>query len=445
MRPARAPGRGVESACLRLGPLLGHIGPDEARVWAQASGATRLGVRVGQKEDLSDGRVVAGPCLAVSNDFVGQVRVSDLTPSVRYFYCVLLDSQPALAPPYPAFVTAPPANSRGRVRFAFGSCVGYHGFDSAPTWAEMATRTNFDLLLMLGDNHYANSTDPKVLGEYFGAQRRLAAYREIALRVPQYAIWDNHDYAPEPCDRTAKDQERSLRVFGDYWPNPSSGEPENRGVYHKFSRAGVEFFMLDDRYYRSPDKDPDDGSKTLLGERQLAWLKRGLAQSRARVKVLGSGCEWESHGPKNSWATFKRERDEIFKFIQDHGINGVILLSGDRHFTAAYQVMGKFIEVTSGPLGSSNAETRPTPEMFYYGGKGKFFCIFDIDTVGEQPAVTLEVYRTGDGLVHRRAFSWKEVLGEKRIEPLAAGVATRKQGKTPSADKSTASEKSRSE
>jgi len=408
---------------LELGPLLGHVNVDEARVWAKAAGPAELGVRIGLKDDLSDGWTVKGPRLDAATDFMGQAHVTKLRPAQRYYYCILLDGKAALPRPYPAFLTASTAE-RGHLRFAFGSCVGYNGSDSAGTWGDMAMRTNFDLLLMLGDNHYANTTEPKVFLKYFGVQRKLAGYADIARRVAQYAIWDNHDYSPEPCDRTAKNKERSLECFQRFWPNPSAGEPGNPGVYHKFSRPGVDFFMLDDRYYRSPDAAPDDGTKTLLGEKQLAWLKQSLLASKAPVKVLACGCEWESHGIKNSWMTFKRERDDLFKFIQDHEITGLLLLSGDRHFTAAYQVLGKFIEVTSGPLGSQNGETKPTSEMFWYSGKGKFYCIYDIDTTSSQPKVTLEIYKTGEGLVERRPFQWEEVLGKSKIKTLSSAQAT---------------------
>jgi len=145
-----------------------------------------------------------------------------------------------------------------------------------------------------------------------------------------------------------------------------------------------------------------------------------LIASKAPVKVLAIGGEWQSNGTKASWTSFKRERDELFKFIQDHEITGVLLLSGDRHFTAAYQVIGKFIEVTSGPFGSKNSETKPLPEMFWYSGKGKFYCIYDIDTTGLEPKVVLEIYKTSEGLVERRAFAWEEVLGTAKIKTLSA-------------------------
>jgi alkaline phosphatase D len=415
-------------AYLELGPLLGHVGPDEARIWGCASGPARLAVRVGKTPDLSDGQTVDGPPLDQESAFMGSVRVADLTPASRYYYCLLLEGEPVQTQPYPSFTTAPPPAWRGRTRVAFGSCVGYQAFDSAGTWGECATRTNFDLLLMLGDNTYANSTEPPVVNRFYAAQRHIAAYREIATRVPQYSIWDNHDYAPEPCDRTAPNKERALALFKNHWPNPGAGQADDPGTYYRFSRGGIDYFMLDDRFHRAPDKAAEE-EKTLLGPAQLAWLKRGLRESKAPVKILACGCEWQSNGIKNSWKTFSREREELFQFIEDNGITGLILLSGDRHFTAAYQVKGRFIEVTAGPFGSSNAQSKPTPEMFYYGGRGKFYCIFDIDTAAEAPAVTLEVYRTGDGLVYRRPFTAEEFLGRKRIDPLPAEPPEGRAGK----------------
>src|SRR5258708_4531491 len=232
VQAATAPAGG---AFLELGPLLGHVGPKEAKLWAKASERAKLSIQIGLKEDLSDGREVKGPTLEASADFMGQAEATGLQPAQRYFYCVLLDDKPAMLRPYPSFVTAP-EGERGHTRFAFASCVGYEGFDSAGTWGDMATRTNFDLLLMLGDNTYANTTDPKVFLKYFGVQRRLAGYAEISRRVPQYAIWDNHDYSPEPCDKTAKNKERSLQAFKNFLPNPAAGKSDNPVVYPQFSR-----------------------------------------------------------------------------------------------------------------------------------------------------------------------------------------------------------------
>ncbi len=54
------------------------------------------------------------------------------------------------------------------------------------------------------------------------------------------------------------------------------------------------FFFLDCRYYRDPDVDPDGPGKTMLGKKQLAWLKWELKTSRAPFEVLISGSGWNS-------------------------------------------------------------------------------------------------------------------------------------------------------
>jgi alkaline phosphatase D len=159
----------------------------------------------------------------------------------------------------------------------------------------------------------------------------------------------------------------------------------------------------------------------MLGAEQLAWLKRELLASKAKVKFIASGSEWQSNGHLDSWTSFDRERQEIWDFIRDNDVAGVVFLSGDRHFTAAYQIQGRFIEVTTGPLGSGNAKTKDVPEMILHHNDGKFYCVFEVDTTGAEPRLVLEVYRAGYGLVEKRTFSWAQINGEERLKTL--GVA----------------------
>ena len=55
--------------------------------------------------------------------------------------------------------------------------------------------------------------------------------------------------------------------------------------------------------------------------------------------------------------------------------------------------------------------------MVAYHDDGRFFCIYDLDTAATPPAVTLEIYQTGIGLVEMRAFTWEQVTGGAKIEP----------------------------
>jgi alkaline phosphatase D len=416
---------GAAAPYLKLAPMIGHTTSTNARIWANASGPARLSIRFSTAPDLSDAKVIKGPKLEETTAFMDTVLVPNLKPAQRYYYCPLLDSKPAVPPPYPSFTTAPPEGQPGRVRIAFTSCVGYHGYDSAAGFADLA-RTNFDLLLMLGDNHYANTNDAAIQRAFYFDQRNTAGYRDVSSRLPIYAIWDDHDYGPDNSDGTLPNKARGLETFREHWANPAFGEPDNPGVYFRFTRAGVDLFLLDGRYHRDPNNTTNLIHKTMLGEKQLAWLKRELLASRAPIKLLISGGEWQSNGTDDSWTSFQAERDDIFRFIEENHIVGVLLLSGDRHFTGAYQVKGKWIEVTVGPIGSSNATTKNLPEMFlnFSDMKAKFYCIYDLDTTPSPPRVVLEVYRVGEGLAQRRTFRWDEVLGVTKIPPLPPSPKT---------------------
>lgn len=410
---------GIGDAYVELGPMVGHTGSDEARIWVKASRPARLEVRWGTRPDLTDARNSEAVDLGPDSDFAGHVRLTGLQPEARIFYAVLLDGRPATAPPYPAFRTAPRAGTRGRFRFAFGSCVGPKGADAAACWGDMAARTSFDFLLLLGDNHYADSTDPALQRASYADHRRPAGFRQIAARTPTYAIWDDHDYGPNNSDGTQRGKEDSLRTFQEFWANPGYGQKDDPGVYFSFSWGDADFFMLDSRYHRTPNRAPDDGAKTMLGARQKEWLKRGLASSRASLKFVACGSEWQTHTQPDGWASFRRERDEIFTFIRDRGIRGVIFLSGDRHFTAGYQIEGRFLEFTSGPIGSSNSRPREAPEMILCHAEGKLYAVLEADTAGNRPSAALEVYRAGQGLLERRLFTAEEIEGEVRLPPLA--------------------------
>ena len=282
----------------------------------------------------------------------------------------------------------------------------------------MGLRTNIDLLLMLGDNHYGNSPDLEKQRRAYHGQRMSVGFREFTRRTPTYAVWDDHDFGPNDSDGTQVGKEGPLHAFLEQWANPSYGEPDNPGVYFKFSRGDVDFFMTDGRYYRDPNNQTNNPAKTMLGARQLAWLKQSLAESKARVKVLASGGEWQSYGTADSWTSFPRERDEIFDWIRARQIEGVILISGDRHFTAAYQVQKRFVEVTSGPIGGNTSDSRVSPEMFMNHNKGRFYCVYDVDTTRPEPSLTIEIYRVSMGLIEKRTFTWDEINGHQLITPL---------------------------
>lgn len=405
---------GAEPVWLKAGPMLGHVGPDEARVWVKTSGAATVRVICGEDSRLEVATHRAVARADPAEDFSATVRIPELVPGRRYYYRVDVDGEAANVRPYPSFVTAPRVEEEKQVRFGFSSCVGKAGFLDAAAWADMA-RTNMSFFLMLGDNHYADTAEATGQRAGYLGHRSQPSFVAFGARVPLYGIWDDHDFGVNDSDGTTPGKEIALRTFREHWPNPGFGQPDDPGVYFRFRRGGAEFFMLDGRYHRSPNKAKEDGSKTMLGARQLAWLKEGLKGSTAAVKFVACGSEWQSRSTEDSWTSFQREKADLFGFLRQEGIEGVVFLSGDRHFTAAYQVEGRWLEVTSGPLGSASVKPRDNPEMFLGYGDGRYYSIFDLNTAGSEPELILEVYRVGDGLQTVRKFNWSEITGRASV------------------------------
>ena len=411
---------------LELGPMLGHVGSDVAHVWIKASSAGEASLLISDNSDLAGATTHRAEKLEAGHDFMSTLSAPSLSAGKRYYYAIALDGKIVTPRPYPSFTTAPPDGAPAHQRFAFTSCLGRTGGASAAAWGQMEANANADLILLLGDDHYADTTARAAQLSAYVSHRSVPAYRAISARIPSYNIWDDHDYGPNDSDGTAAGKEISLATFKDFWPNPSYGEPDNPGIYYRFSRGDIDFFMLDVRYHRSPDRMIDDGTKTMLGARQLAWLKAQLKASSAKVKVIASGSEWQRHSHADSWTSYPRERDDLLDFISGEQITGILLVSGDRHFTGGYQIGGKFIEITSGPLGSKNFPTKNLPEMFFNQGEGKLYSVFDIDTTKSPPAVQLEVHRAGDGIVQKITLPWAAILGDEKLPTLPVETVPKK-------------------
>lgn len=417
---------------LKGGPMIGHVTESAAAVWIKASNSAKSAIKIGMSPDLSDGRIVEGAKLEEGSGFAGTIVMNELKPGTRYYYSVLLDGEAATAKPAASFVTAPAPGAPGKLRFAFLSCVGHRGYMAAAGWGEMAARPNFDMVLMLGDNHYANTTDVAKQRANYTMHRSVAGFRDLTSKVPCVGIWDDHDFGPNDSDGTLPEKEKSLQTFKEFWANAAFGEAGNPGCYHKFSRGDVDFFMLDVRYHRSPDKAPkDDPAKTMLGKKQLEWLKREIKASKAKVKFIASGSEFQTFGTVDSWTSYPTERRALLDFLRAEGGDGVVLISGDRHFTSGYQVEGRWIEITSGPLGSGNALAKPNEETWMHCSIGKMWCVFDVDTTGPTPKLAYELWLAGGGLAERREFTWDEVNGRAKIAPSPALPAGLERVKTP--------------
>ena len=316
------------------GPMIGAVTPTSITVWARASGPHPVQVQYDADPAFQSPRVTAAVMAQEADDYTVRITVTGLTPDTTYHYRLLVEERPddyqedlGVFP-----VRTAPASTTAPFSIAFGSCCRRQRHPVQPVW-QAIHQAKPDLFFWLGDNVYADSLFEHVYQEEYRAQRNLAEMQPVNRTIPQLATWDDHDFGLNNQDRSNPVKDMALKVFKQYWANPSYGLPDTPGVFFKYSYSGVEFFFIDGRMYRDPNAAPDGPEKTQLGAAQYEWLTDGLKASDAVFKVIVSGSGWskaKGHGG-DSWASHLTERNRLFDFIRDEAVNGVILLSGDTH------------------------------------------------------------------------------------------------------------------
>ena len=207
--------------------------------------------------------------------------------------------------------------------------------------------------------------------------------RETYERFGQYSLFDNHEIglsradpaappyteggAPAPqhgiryVNQTSGFRER-VQAYVEYQPVRAervvgSGDPrlEGTGRYYYAQQWGRDAILIvtDDRSYRDAElpaaDDPraDSAERTILGRPQLAWLEETLVDAQARgvtwklvvvsspIQELGNAGEvgLNLDLPKTWAGGYRYERDRLLQFIDERGIDNVVFLTTDYHFT----------------------------------------------------------------------------------------------------------------
>jgi len=233
--------------------------------------------------------------------------------------------------------------------FLTGSCAYFneaiydrpgkpYGGDSV-IFESMAT-DSAAFMLWLGDNWYTREVDyGSEWGLWYRASRDRAqpVTRNLLKAMPQYAIWDDHDFGPDNSGFSYGLKDVSREIFMHYWCNPFYGEGQ-KGIYSQISYSDVDLFLTDDRYFRSGDEMEDsiDGKpnpdKHFLGERQLKWLEDALVQSLATFKIIVVGSQTlNPFSSDEGFYKYSYEFHQLMGFLNRTKIKGLLFLTGDRH------------------------------------------------------------------------------------------------------------------
>ena len=194
-------------------------------------------------------------------------------------------------------------------------------------------------------------------------------------------------------------------------------------MFYNFLFNDVEFFMLDNRYYRTPNNaptDPDDD--TILGASQLQWLLDALQSSYAPFKVIVSGGQVLN--PNEVFETYiniaPAERQYLLDEIERRDIWGVMFLSGDRHHTELNRMErdGSYplYEFTSSPLTSGAATNiRDSENPYRVDGTlvtgQRNFGTMTVDGPRTERVMTLRTYSSTGELI------WEYTIAANDLRP----------------------------
>ncbi|MEO5968135.1 MAG: alkaline phosphatase D family protein [Ferruginibacter sp.] len=223
----------------------------------------------------------------------------------------------------------------------------------------------------LGDNWYTREVDyssPWGLNYRPSLDRSRKILQPLFAAMPQYSIWDDHDFGPNDGGKSYIFKKESRDVFMSYSLNPSYGE-DGKGIYTKVSYSDVDIFLTDNRYFRSEPDYPDSTNgkenteKTYFGPAQMEWLKNSLINSKATFKIITSGSQvLNKFTSYDCMVHYEREYNELMNFLASQKITGVIFLSGDRHHSEIIKLqrpnLYSLYDVTCSPLTSGVGKVR---------------------------------------------------------------------------------------
>ncbi len=403
------------------GVAAGDVSGDRAIVWSRTDRPARMIVEYATTESFGDARRVVGPAALETSDFTAQVDLTGLPPGQQLFYRVsfqdLADLKTLSLPIGGRFKTAPARPSD--ISFAWSADTVGQGWGINPEWGglrmyETMRQVAPDFFLHSGDTIYAdNPLLPEVIlddgtlwknlvteakskvAETLAEFRGNFLYnlldhnlRRFNSEIPLLVQWDDHEthnnwYPTQILDDSryrvksaALLAARAKRALFEY--NPIRWSPDDpERLYRRIAYGPLlEVFVLDQRSYRganSLNRQTALGEDAaLLGPAQIAWLKQGLASSRALWKVIASDLpigvvvrdgerDFEAVANGDDGLPLGRELEvaDLLHFLKARGIGNVVWLTADVHYAtahhyhpdrAAFKDFLPFWEFVAGPI-----------------------------------------------------------------------------------------------
>ncbi len=384
-----------------FGIAAGDVADGRAIIWSATDRPARMIVEWDTTDRFTRPRRLVGPAALEPTAFTSRVELTDLPAGQRIVYRVqyqdLRDLKTLSEPRVGSFATVSATASRP-VRVAWTADVVGQGWGRNPEFGglkmfESLRRAQPDLFIHSGDTIYADQplerevtlddgsvwknivTEAKsriaqTLDDYRGCHRYNLEddnVQRFAAEIAQVVQWDDHEvldnwYPTELLTNPRFTEEKSVallaswarQAFLEHYPVRLNPRDRER-IYRQYSLGPlVDVFVLDERSYRgdnSPNRQTTlDATSALLGAEQLAWLKQGLARSRATWKIIASdlpiGVIVPDYPPPAMEAFAQAdgrplgrelELADLFRHMKANTVRNVVWITADVHYCAAHE------------------------------------------------------------------------------------------------------------
>jgi hypothetical protein len=241
------------------------------------------------------------------------------------------------------------------MKFVVASCLNGLHEDRDVMW-KAVQEAKPEIIFLLGDNLYysKNLISPKDMSNELLRFRQTHPMFFSPRLIPTHAVWDDNDYGMNNGDETYEFKKEAKEYFTLIYPQSLDQTFIDRGpgVSSRLHLRGMHFVFLDNRTFRSADKE---GSH--FGSEQEEWFFKGIETSGLPTWII-SGDQF--FGGYHSFDSYEGKHPTSFKkFIErlSKTPTPFVFVSGDRHMSEIMQFPSSLVgqlsfEFTSSPLHS---------------------------------------------------------------------------------------------
>lgn len=288
-------------------------------------------------------------------------------------------------------------------RIAFGSCNDQN--DPQPLWKDVIQQKP-DLWIWAGDNIYADTQDEEKIKLAYTHQNQHPDYQKMKSLIPIIGTWDDHDFGYDNATGDFAFKRESQNHALDFLEEPfDSPRRSQEGIYTSYEfgeeQRKIKVILLDNRYFKDVDRD-----YPMLGKAQWEWLEKELTNSDAKLHFIVTGLPVLS--PKipmsDNWVETS-ELNRMLNLLERTNPQGVVFLTGDKHFSSMYQRWGHLEFMSSGMT-----HVIPRNTWWYLGMRypktyfGLSYGQIDINWEENSPLLTMSIRSQHHQDIHRSKY-----------------------------------------